>query len=245
MRPRFILFGDSITQQSFSPGGWGAGLTDRYARKADVVLRGYSGYNTRWALFLLGKLFPAGLQDAPALVTIFFGANDAALPDRSHKRQHVPVPEYKANLCEIISAVKSLSKDTLIVLITPPPVYEKALQETAWKLYGADPEEAFSRTNDAAGRYAKACVEAAGQAEASVIDLWTCMQEKPGWQTRYLRDGLHLTAEGNAVVFEKLLEVLNDKGLSFEAMRWDFPEYGDVNADNPVKTLWELQNCGK
>ena len=28
-------------------------------RTADVVLRGYSGYNTRWALNLLPDLFPA------------------------------------------------------------------------------------------------------------------------------------------------------------------------------------------
>ncbi|MCO5550685.1 hypothetical protein L7F22_004175 [Adiantum nelumboides] len=238
MRPRFILFGDSITQHSFSPGGWGAALTDLYARKADVVLRGYSGYNTRWAVFLLSKLFPAGSQDAPALVTIVFGANDAALPDRSSKRQHVPLPEYKDNLLKIISTVKSLSKETLIVLITPPPVCEQTLQEAAWKLFGANPEDAVSRTNEAAGHYAKACAEVAKQAGVLAVDLWTCMQEKPGWETRYLSDGLHLTAEGNAVVFEKLLELLNEKGLSFEAMEWDFPEHGDVNADDPAKTSW-------
>jgi hypothetical protein len=27
-------------------------------RSADIILRGYSGYNTRWALFLLPDLFP-------------------------------------------------------------------------------------------------------------------------------------------------------------------------------------------
>ena len=30
------------------PGGWGAGVADWYARRADVVNRGFSGYNTRW-----------------------------------------------------------------------------------------------------------------------------------------------------------------------------------------------------
>ncbi|KAI5077615.1 hypothetical protein GOP47_0007439 [Adiantum capillus-veneris] len=239
MRPRFILLGDSITEESFSPaGGWGAALTSRYARKADVVLRGFSGYNTRWALFLLSRLFPAGSEDTPALVTIFFGANDAALPDGSHKRQYVPLPEYKENLLKIISSVKSLSKDTLIVLITPPPVDEATLQVAAWKFFGARPEDASPRKNEITGHYAKACVEVAREAEVPVIDLWTCMQEQPGWQTSYLSDGLHLTPEGNGVVFEKLVEVLNKKGLSFEAMKWDFPEHGDVNAENPAKTSW-------
>jgi len=45
------------------------------------VLRGYSGYNTAWALHLLAKVFQEGMRP-PALVTIFFGANDAALKGR-------------------------------------------------------------------------------------------------------------------------------------------------------------------
>ena len=33
MRPQIVLFGDSITQQSFSSGGWGAALADTFSRK--------------------------------------------------------------------------------------------------------------------------------------------------------------------------------------------------------------------
>uniref|UniRef100_A0A0E0MXR2 SGNH hydrolase-type esterase domain-containing protein n=1 Tax=Oryza rufipogon TaxID=4529 RepID=A0A0E0MXR2_ORYRU len=42
MRPRLVLFGDTITELSFAAGGWGAALADHFARKlgADVVLRG-------------------------------------------------------------------------------------------------------------------------------------------------------------------------------------------------------------
>ena len=32
-RPRIVLFGDSITEQSFRSGGWGASLADTYSRK--------------------------------------------------------------------------------------------------------------------------------------------------------------------------------------------------------------------
>ena len=42
----------------------------------------------------------------PALVTIFFGANDAALPDRSSARQHVPLLEYKENLKRIVEHIR-------------------------------------------------------------------------------------------------------------------------------------------
>jgi hypothetical protein len=33
MRPRLVLFGDSITEQSFAPGGWGAALAAHFARQ--------------------------------------------------------------------------------------------------------------------------------------------------------------------------------------------------------------------
>jgi hypothetical protein len=33
LRPQFVLFGDSITQQSFEDGGWGAALAALYARQ--------------------------------------------------------------------------------------------------------------------------------------------------------------------------------------------------------------------
>jgi hypothetical protein len=36
LRPQFVLFGDSITQQSFEDGGWGAALAALYARQVLV-----------------------------------------------------------------------------------------------------------------------------------------------------------------------------------------------------------------
>ncbi|KAK2393670.1 SGNH hydrolase-type esterase superfamily protein [Trifolium repens] len=57
-RPQICLFGDSITEQSFDVGGWGASLANHFSRTADVVLRGYSGYNTRWVLKVLDRVFP-------------------------------------------------------------------------------------------------------------------------------------------------------------------------------------------
>ncbi|KAJ7516622.1 hypothetical protein O6H91_22G064800 [Diphasiastrum complanatum] len=131
-KAKFVLFGDSITQQSFLPaGGWGAALADRYARKADIILRGLSGYNSRWALFLLDRIFPTAALNPPVLVTVFFGANDAALPDRKSKAQHVPLSEYKENLQRIVSHLKGLSPSTRVVLITPPPIDVRGRQAYA------------------------------------------------------------------------------------------------------------------
>lgn len=49
-------------------------------RKCDVLNRGFSGYNTRWAKIILPRLVRKGSGlDSPVAVTIFFGANDSAL----------------------------------------------------------------------------------------------------------------------------------------------------------------------
>lgn len=51
--------------------------------QADITLRGYSGYNTRWVLETLETNFPLSLgSSAFQLATVWFGANDAALPDK-------------------------------------------------------------------------------------------------------------------------------------------------------------------
>ena len=48
--PQWLMFGDSITQQSFAPGGLGQALADDFQRRIDIVNRGYGGYNSLWGL---------------------------------------------------------------------------------------------------------------------------------------------------------------------------------------------------
>lgn len=47
-------------------------------------------------------------SNPPLLVTVWFGANDAADPNAFHGFLHVPPEEYNANLQEIIAHVKVL-----------------------------------------------------------------------------------------------------------------------------------------
>lgn len=72
-----------------------------------MVLRGYSGYNTRWALKVIDKVIPEDDRVSPIAVTVFFGANDACLPDRCSGFQHVPIVEFKKNLQAIVSFFKA------------------------------------------------------------------------------------------------------------------------------------------
>jgi hypothetical protein len=61
---------------------------------------------------VLERVFPVslsgdgGTETAPVALTVFFGANDACLPDRCSGFQHVPLHEYKENLRSIVSFFK-------------------------------------------------------------------------------------------------------------------------------------------
>ena len=65
--PTILLLGDSLTQLAFE--GWGARLANVYQRRADVINRGCSGYNTDFY-----QRQPLPPLDNVCLVTIFFGA---------------------------------------------------------------------------------------------------------------------------------------------------------------------------
>ncbi|KAL0398504.1 UNVERIFIED_CONTAM: GDSL esterase/lipase, partial [Sesamum radiatum] len=89
MRPKIYLFGDSITEESFAHGGWGSSLAHHFART------------------VIERVFPAAESgDAPVAVTVFFGANDAVIPNRCSGFQHVPLDEYKQNLHDIVAFLK-------------------------------------------------------------------------------------------------------------------------------------------
>ncbi|RYR77490.1 hypothetical protein Ahy_A01g001982 isoform D [Arachis hypogaea] len=160
MRGQIMLFGDSITEQSFRQGGWGAALANAYCRQADVVLRGYAGYNTKWALFLLNRIFPLDSSKPRIATTIFFGANDAALSGRTNERS----------------------------------------------LLGENAPKLSERTNEVTGQYARACIETAKEMGVMSVDLWSKMQETDDWQNKFLIDGLHLTTEGNAIVYQEVIK---------------------------------------
>ncbi|XP_058771496.1 GDSL esterase/lipase At5g45920-like [Vicia villosa] len=234
MRPKIYLFGDSITEDSFEFGGWGASVAHHFSRTVDVVLRGYSGYNTRWALKVLERVFSESQESDPIAVTVFFGANDACLPDRYSAFQHVPLDEFKENLRSIVSFFKKRWPTTHVLLITPPPIDEEARLRYP---YLDNPENLPERTNEAAGEYARACIDVATECQVPVIDLWTKMQQPSGWEKFYLSDGLHLTNGGNQLVFEEVIRKLRDLGLSVESVPIDLPLISDIDPNDPLKAF--------
>jgi len=187
------------------PGGWGASLAERYQRTADVRLRGYSGYNTRWALRLLPRLFPAS-GAAPLLVTVLLGANDANLPpplrgqDETASRQFVPLDEYVGNLRAILRAIAAVGDGSArVLLITPPPCDEEAWGRYCVGRYGlsddAEPNRSFGNTR----RYAEAVVALGAETGTPTLDLHTAFTAHADWRA-CLSDGLHPNAAGGRLI---------------------------------------------
>ncbi|KAM6917181.1 isoamyl acetate-hydrolyzing esterase 1 homolog [Lycodopsis pacificus] len=229
--PKVILFGDSITQFSFQPNGWGAEIANKLARKCDVLNRGLSGYNSRWAKLLLPRLInnTNAADNNIAAVTVFFGANDCALEDKN-PQQHVPLKEYSENLRDISRLLASAGVPAdRVIFITPPPVDEPAWEKEC--ILKACP---LNRHNSAAGQYAQACVQVASQCGAVALDLWTLMQKDGQDYTVYLSDGLHLSQKGNQFVAQHLWGLLESRVADLPFI---LPYWGDVDTKSPESSL--------
>lgn len=200
-------------------------LPTTHPHQADIINRGYSGYNTEWALSIAPEVLPPAAASAPPLaaVVLFFGANDAALADGRSSRQHVPVPRFRANVVALVEAARAAGAQSVIV-VTPPPVDEAGRARHAAAMFNEHgPPE---RTLAAATAYATAAVAAASDAGAdAVVDLCEALQRDGEWRT-FLSDGLHLTSEdGNAAVAAHVQAALVEVGLDPDTMALDFPTW--------------------
>ncbi|KAL8504808.1 hypothetical protein ACS0TY_016121 [Phlomoides rotata] len=204
-RPKLVLFGSSMVQTSFKVGGWGSIFADLYTRKADVKLRGYSGWNTRMALKVLDQVFPKGAAVQPSLVIVNFGGDDATNPHPSGLGAHVPLLEYIDNMRKIIMHLKSLSDRTRIICLSSPPVNEAKVREIFGNMFDDQ-----ARTNENCRVYSEALVKLCQEMNVEAINLWTAIREKDDWANAYLTDGIHLSSEGSKVVVEEILKTLKN-----------------------------------
>jgi lysophospholipase L1-like esterase len=185
---KILCFGDTSTEMGavIELRGFVAQLMDRYVRRADVLLRGFTGYTTREALRILKT---AVLDERPDFVVLFFGTNDSALPGQI---QHVPVAEYRENLQRM--ATEIVTAGAWILFVTPPPVDERRVR---------------SRTMDHTALYAQACREVAEEMRAPLVDLFERLQREPDWAKKCLLEGLHLSSLGMNILYEELARALD------------------------------------
>lgn len=149
------------------------------------------------------------------VLTIWFGANDACIKPSP---QHVPLPKFTSNLTYMVNMIKSLtspyySPTTRIILITPPPV--NTFQRRA-DLESRQPPLALDRDFGVTKAYAESVQEVARSENVALVDVWSLLWEAAGEDEmsleKFLRDGLHLNAEGyrvsaNKVIFFILVDI--------------------------------------
>lgn len=211
-----------MTERSFSLEfhGWGASLSNWYARSADVLNRGAGGYNSRWLRSYLPRLLG---NDVPDVTVLFIGNNDAI---HEKEPQHVPLHEYKANILSILSTLYDTKPSMVVLMVTTTRVDEQLKPQ---------------QTNHRRANYAevlrfiyrnRARADILGTdripQNMGLVDLWgeeTCNEsasqslthhsqhannhEKFSITPQDLHDGSHLDVSGNKKVFGALKEVIN------------------------------------
>lgn len=216
-RPQILLFGDSITQHAAGRYGWATELAEVYSRKADVINRGFSGYNSAVAWSMLKQSTALGVHGRGdnTLMVIFFGANDATAPDYY---MHVPVDEYGENLRSIVRRSQESMPGITIVVVTPPPIDEERLLEFDWYA---------GRSTELAGAYAEEAASAAKDVGAGLLDIHNLMIRKPEWKA-FLSDGLHLSPVGQAFLADELLKMLRNGPWNPKNMPDHYPAHIDI-----------------
>jgi lysophospholipase L1-like esterase len=200
-RPKILLLGDSLTQLGWD--GWVGQLAHVYQRRADVVNRGMSGYNTKWFLEY-AKTSDVWLQGTVALVVIFFGANDSS-DAILNPRHHIPPDEFKQNLEKLVQLCEEhYGKDVGITIVTAPPVVHHQRLMFQKERFGDKATGELERTMELSELYAQAALDVAFKVNRPSIHLWKVMQEDENWESFFI-DGLHFSAQGNDFVARAIL----------------------------------------
>ncbi|CAE6472106.1 unnamed protein product [Rhizoctonia solani] len=241
-----MLFGDSLTQGGWEPGGFAQRLAYVYARKLDVINRGLSGYNTEWAIPVFKECFAkSDVQSSVPkvkLLVIWFGANDACL---EQSPQHVPLPKFKENLNQLIDVPTSSSSPwysptTRIILITAPPINST---QRGKELASRDPPIAPDRTHETTKSYAQAVIDVGSSRGIPVIDLWTALWKEAGEVEQGLEpllpDGLHCNEKSYAILYELLIETIvkHYPELHFDKLPKVYPAWDQIDWKNPGPSI--------
>ena len=102
-------------------------------------------YNSRWLKDYFQDVMAEIREKArqpPLFFTIMVGANDACSPGMS---QHVPLPEFEANIKEYVDKILAdpATAETRAVLITCPPIGRPAPSKDALRIRGFEPDAAI------------------------------------------------------------------------------------------------------
>ena len=198
------------SEQEHGP-GWVALLARDYAwtRRADVINRGFGGYNTRLLLEDIATTLPvADARPSVVAVTVALGTNDHA---RQGHPLHVPVAEFESNLGQILSFLGTECPNAQRLLLTPPPADELTFREHSLRASNGVDDGGGIGNAKRLSEYVEACARVAdADSGCHLVDVNSeLMRRCPGkWSSAFLWDGLHLSVEGNAQVYALVADAL-------------------------------------
>ncbi|KAJ9124459.1 hypothetical protein QFC24_003249 [Naganishia onofrii] len=232
--PQIVVTGDSISQQAFKIGGYGAALVDAYQGKADIINRGMGGYNSQQLLnkFKDDFQWPNG---EVKICIVHIGTNDAT----THGIQHVPADDFKQNVKATLKFLQETQPNAKVILLTPSTV-----DMAAWTAFGREqgiPSEfSDNRSPEAAKQIRDVVLDVAKEADVGVVDAWKLHDDavnRGDLKTSELfTDGLHYSERGYAYVNKALLQLISTHypSLSPESMPEGFTMFAIYgNENNP------------
>ena len=177
-------------------------------------------------------------------MTIFFGANDAAIKEYAAD-VHIPLPEYKTNLEKIVDRAKQSYPSAKILIIAPPPVNAEQRLEYQKRRYGDKATGILERTSQVTGTYAEVCRKIAATKNIPCMDLFTAMrtaeenvdEDDIG---RFFCDGLHFSKTGHKFVSKTLMDSIRTYFPSLEVH--SCPKTGRFN--NSSTSCDDVKNSG-
>ncbi|KAK9379250.1 SGNH hydrolase-type esterase domain-containing protein [Kockiozyma suomiensis] len=227
---KVILFGDSQFETSWRQDrgfAFAAGLANYYTRRADVLNRGLSGYNTKWMQSQFNRILEEldrGHPDDLLLFIMWVGTNDCCIEGTPH---HIPVEQFQANMRQYVSVIQSKYPRAGILLVTPAPVSLSKMRLSSLRTKGADRTQAAHKTYSEAVLSCKfdndngsikvinlfdAVMNAAGYSntsDPSTLDKSALVDEKQQIG-KFTADGLHLNGEGYKLLYTLVTKVLNE-----------------------------------
>jgi len=244
-RRRIVLYGDSLTQRSFEPFGFGAALAGAFSRTCDVFNRGFGGYSSRWCARadLLEHAFgeDARYPGRIYLSTVLLGTNDAMryvkAESEARNRVSVSLEEYEANMYTILRRAAEASE--IVIALSPPPVDEKRRRAAQKKRWGKDwVGGPFEDHRPDIGKYSEALkrvvkrLDDEGYTWIYGCDVYSTFVNDEEGYADFLEDGVHFNTEGQMCVSDsvmRMLTFLNAKEPHWDSqgLEPDFP-YGEA-----------------
>ena len=206
-----VCFGDSLTQMGFQTGGWLSLLAADFEAKADVLNRGFSGYNTEMALsYAYDFSFPSLDADSVLAIVFCFGANDAAF----YGKQGVHVDKFRANVATLLKRLRVQFPRAKIILCSPPPVHDGKYEKHCRETY----DEPQSRSLEATRKYRDAVASIESELFDHFVDMYAAFDEaKDG---ALFSDGLHLSPSGNRVFYKAVAAAMKPQDFERSFAEW-------------------------